>query len=231
MAIDTQFEIRVLNAGFVRLDDCMADDLSVVNSARVSFHNHHDEMEEGDDKLISFLMRNRHGTPFEHNSFRFHVRAPLFVFREWQRHRISSYNEWSARYSELDGTFYIPDRENVRTQVGRPGHYTFEPVEPSLAEWFCEHLEKESRKAFANYKNAIAQGVAKELARCFLPVNIFSEMYWTVNARSMMNFLSLRNSKDAQLEIRLYALAIERFFQTVMPVTYDAFLNNGRIAP
>lgn len=219
----------VLDKGFVRLDDSMADDLSVVNSARVSFNNRHEVMELGDDKLISFLLRNRHGTPFEHNAFRFHVKAPLMVFREWQRHRISSYNEWSARYSELKNEFYIP--EFIRTQVGKPGNYSFETLEGDVADTFKEMIVTHSQRSFDQYRVAMASGIAKEQARLFLPVNIYSEMYWTVNARSLMNFLSLRNADQAMYEIREYARVVEEIFSALMPVTAQAFIDNERIAP
>lgn len=213
----------------------MADDLSVVNSARVSFHKRSDEIDmatDGPDKgLINFLMKNRHGTPFEHNSFRFHVCAPIFVFREWHRHRIASINEWSARYSKLEPRFYIPRGENVRSQVGKPGSYTFEPVNPTLAKGFSQELEDHCLAAFQTYEEALEAGVAKELARLFLPVNIYSEMYWTVNARSLMNFLSLRNHSAAMFEIRQYAEALEVVFSQKMPLTWDAFMTNGRVAP
>ena len=121
--------IPVLDHGFVRLDGCMADDLSVVNAARVSFAQRSEQLDERDHGLIRFLMRERHGTPFEHNAFRFHVKLPIFVMREWARHRIGSFNEWSARYSQLDAEFYIPEPEDVRTQVGKPGAYSFDPVD------------------------------------------------------------------------------------------------------
>ena len=119
--------------GFVRLDASMADDLSVVNSARVSFAKHADEMNDASIALIGFLMREKHGTPFEHNSFRFHIKCPVFVAREWFRHRIGSFNEFSARYSEVGDEFYLPELENVRTQVGKPGSYTFEEMDATDA--------------------------------------------------------------------------------------------------
>jgi thymidylate synthase (FAD) len=222
-------KLGVLNAGFVRLDGCYADDLSVVNSARVSFNKHHEKMEAGDDKLIHFLMKNRHGTPFEQNYFRFHVKAPLFVFREWHRHRIGwSYNEWSARYSELKPEFYIPNE--VRTQTGKPGHYTFEPADKETTINFSEDLEQKSFAAFGAYLNALQLGVAKEQARFFLPVNIYSEMYASCNARSLMHFLALRNHAKAQKEIQQYAVALETFFADRMPITHQAFITN-RVAP
>jgi len=223
--------ISVLDHGYVELEDSMASDLSVVNAARVSFNNHHLKMEEGDDKLIRFLMKNKHGTPFEHNAFRFRIKAPLFVFREWQRHRWSSFNEWSGRYSELKPEFYIPVPKNVRTQTGKPGAYTFEPTRADVAEAFIWRLEKQSNLAFGEYEDAINGGIAKELARLFLPLNIYSEMFWTVNARALMNFLSLRNADTAMFEIREYAEAIEEYFDNEMPVTAQAFVANGRIAP
>ena len=116
--------IEVLDHGFVRLDDAMADDLSVVNGARVSFARRKTEMDESDEALIRFLMRDRHGSPFEHNSFRFHVRCPIFVAREWFRHRVGSFNEFSLRYAKATDDFYIPEAIDVRTQVGKPGAYT-----------------------------------------------------------------------------------------------------------
>src|SRR5512146_51920 len=133
--------IPVLDHGFVRLDDAMADDLSVVNGARVSFARRKTEMDESDEALIRFLMRDRHGSPFEHNAFRFHVRCPIFVAREWFRHRVCSFNEFSMRYAKASDEFYIPAPEDVRTQVGKPGAYTFEPVDAELAEHTREQLQ------------------------------------------------------------------------------------------
>lgn len=229
---DIEDTIPVLdNYGFVRLDALMADDLSVVNSARVSFHTHRDAMGEGDTGLINYLMKNRHGTPFEHNAFRFHVSAPLFIFREWQRHRIGSFNEWSARYSKLESNFYIPTYENIRVRVGKPGHYTYEAASSEVAMAFYQHLLRESHENYRYYDTALKEGIAPEQARFFLPVNIYSEMYWTVNARSLMNFLSLRDAPTAMWEIQQFAKAIKVFFQRAMPVTYAAFVENGRIAP
>src|SRR6187401_2538613 len=202
----TENTIPVLDHGFVRLDDAMASDLSVVNGARVSFARHKAEMDESDEGLIRFLMRDRHGTPFEHNSFRFHIRCPIFVAREWMRHRITSFNEFSLRYAKATDDFYIPELEDVRSQVGKPGAYTFEAVDPELAE----------------------KGVARELARSVLPVGAYTEFYWTVNARSLMNFLSLRNAETAQREIRRYAQACEMFLEQKMPITYAAFVANDR---
>jgi len=229
--VSSEQTIRILDHGFVRLDDAMADDLSVVNGARVSFARHKDEMDASDEGLIRFLMRDRHGSPFEHNAFRFHIRCPIFVAREWFRHRIGSFNEFSLRYAKATDDFYVPDADDVRTQVGKPGAYSFEPVSPELAEETREELKAVYDLAYATYTRLVEQGVARELARSVLPVGAYTQFYWTVNARALMNFVSLRNSEFAQLEIRRYAEAVERFFEQQMPVTHAAFVANNRTAP
>ena len=402
-------EIRVLDHGFVRLDGCMADDLSVVNGARVSFAQRSEEMTDRDAGLIRFLMRERHGSPFEHNAFRFHIKLPIFVMREWARHRIgcltgdaevtfvstngqttpglrktidelwrmwtegeggrrrvvhmrlrildevlgrfgvgrvgdiidkgrqpvyelsladgkaltltanhrvlttrgwapmgkavglqhgnggvsmtqpcslmtnglpvhrpaepgqavvahpvdvagiryvgvrqtydlsvdgpfhnfvangivvhNSFNEWSGRYSQLEPEFYVPEPEDVRTQVGKPGAYSFDPVEPELAEHARDAQRAVYEQAYRTYEDLLERGVAKEIARNVLPVAIYTQFYWTVNARSLMNFLSLRNAEAAQREIRRYAEAVEELFASRMPITHAAFVANERRAP
>jgi thymidylate synthase (FAD) len=223
--------IDVLDHGFVRLDAVVADDLSVVNAARVSFGARVDTMDERNAGLVRFLMRERHGTPFEHNFFRFHIKAPLFVTREWQRHRVGSFNERSGRYSELPDEFYVPAAEDVRTQVGKPGAYTFEPLAAELAEQVRADIEASYAESYRRYQEMLAADVAKEVARTVLPVGLYTEFYWSVNARSLMNFLSLRNAPTAQHEIRLYAEAAERHFERAMPVTHAAFVAQGRTAP
>jgi len=223
--------VAVLDHGFVRLDGALADDLSVANSARVSFGRRKEELDDSDRGLITFLMRERHGTPFEHNAFRFHIRCPIFVAREWFRHRVGSFNEFSLRYARATDDFYVPAAEDVRTQVGKPGAYSFEPVEPELAEETRERLREIYETAYGAYEELVEQGVARELARAVLPVGAYTEFYWTVNARSLMNFLSLRAAEAAQREIRRYAEACETFLAAQMPVTYEAFIANGRLAP
>ena len=223
--------IEVLDHGFVRLDDAMASDLSVVNAARVSFARRKEEMDEGDQGLIRFLLRERHGTPFEHNAFRFHIRAPIFVAREWFRHRVGSFNEFSMRYAKATDEFYVPEPDDVRSQVGKPGAYSFEQVEPGVAETTREQMRAVYEAAYAAYERLVEQGVARELARAVMPVGAYTEFYWTVNARALMNFVSLRAAETAQREIRRYAEACEVFLAEEMPVTYDAFVAAGRTAP
>lgn len=223
--------VRVLDHGFVRLDAAMADDLSVVNAARVSFARRKEVMDESDAGLVRFLMRDRHGTPFEHNAFRFHVRCPIFVAREWFRHRVGSFNEFSMRYAKATDEFYVPEPDDVRSQVGKPGAYSFEPVGAELAERTRAELTEVYERAFAAYERLVELGVARELARSVLPVGAYTEFYWTVNARSLMNFISLRNAETAQREIRRYAEACETFLASRMPITYEAFVANARTAP
>ena len=223
-----------VSGGFVRLDAAMADDISVVNAARVSFaRNDADksELSEADKGLINFLMRERHGTPFEHNSFRLHIKCPIFVAREWFRHRIGSFNEFSARYSEVPNEFFAPAVDEVRGQVGKPGAYSFEPLEPEIAKDVTTWIADWNDQSYALYKEMIEAGVAKELARVVLPVSMYTQFYWTVNARALMNFLSLRTHETAQYDIRQYANAVYEIVAAEMPVTFEAWEKNGRITP
>ena len=404
--------IDVLDHGFVRLDGVLADDLSVANAARVSFARRKTELDDSDEGLIRFLMRDRHGTPFEHNAFRFHIRCPIFVAREWFRHRIgcltgdtevtfvdtnghthmrktveelwrmwdagehdrrcvrrmrvraldeetnefgaahicdvidkgvqpvyrltladgkeitltenhrllsddgwmlmrdavglagegesatatrecrlvangvplllrdrevpsrrgqrlsghhvrvvsvqyvglrqtydlsiegpwqnfvangivvhNSFNEFSMRYAKATDDFYVPSPGDVRSQVGKPGAYTFEPVDPALAEQARDELQAVYEHAYGAYERLVEAGVARELARAVIPVGAYTQFYWTVNARAVMNFVSLRAAEAAQLEIRRYADAVEALFAEHMPVTHAAFVANDRTAP
>jgi thymidylate synthase (FAD) len=185
-------EVAVLDHGFVRLDGTMADDLSVVNAARVSFGKRRMQMEDADHKLIEYLLRAKHGSPFEHNAFRFHIKAPIFVFREWQRHRIASYNEMSGRYVRFENPdFYLPNEFRQRVEGSKPGAYQFE-------KWAGNQQQAKSltmrhyQDSVDLYNHYVDNGMATEHARLVLPAALYSEMYWTANARSIMNFLSLR---------------------------------------
>jgi thymidylate synthase (FAD) len=170
-------------------------------------------------------------TPFEHNSFRFHIRAPIFVAREWFRHRVGSFNEFSMRYARATDDFYVPEPEDVRSQVGKPGAYSFEPVDDELAERTREELREVYDHAYEVYERLVEAGVARELARSVMPVGAYTEFFWTVNARALMNFVSLRAAETAQREIRRYADAVEQFFAQKMPVTHAAFVAANRVAP
>jgi thymidylate synthase (FAD) len=222
--------VPVLDRGFVALDGALATDLAVVNGARVSFNQASQELAERDAGLIRFLMRNGHGSPFEHGYFRFLIKAPLFVVREHHRHRAGhSYNEWSGRYSKMEPEFYVPD--NVRAQVGKPGAYRFEPVDEETREAARAEIEQNAIRAFQTYERLIERGVAKEVARSVLPLSTYTKYYWSCNPRSLMHFCSLRNHEDAQFEIRQYAAAAESFLERLMPITHAAFVDAGRVAP
>jgi thymidylate synthase (FAD) len=221
---------QVLDKGFLALDAALASDLAVVNGARVSFNRESEEMSEREEGLIRFLMRDRHGSPFEHGYFRFIVKAPLFVVREHHRHRAGhSYNEWSGRYSKIDAEFYVP--EYVRRQVGKPGAYSFEPVDEATRETTRREIEQAAAHAFATYERLLAEGLAREVAHSVLPLATYTKYYWSCNPRSLMHFCSLRNHEAAQYEIREYAGAAESFLAELMPVTHAAFVESGRVAP
>lgn len=215
--------------GTVELETHNASDLAVVNAARVSFAKHSQWYSDTDQKVLRFLMKEKHGTPFEHNYFRWHVRAPMIVFWEWVRHRMASYNVESARYVEMRPHFYYPDK--ARVQKGKPGNYWFEDGTKEQTQWLQDELLYHSRRAFDKYEQAINMGIAKEQARLFIPTNLYVEFYFSCNARSLMNFLELRNDSHAMFEIAEYARAVEFLWARVMPDTAKAFIENGHTAP
>jgi thymidylate synthase (FAD) len=214
----------------VQLIESMADDLHIVRAAKVSTEGSKSLETEASDKLIGYLMRNRHASPFEHSTFTFFVHAPIFVTREMLRHRWSSFNEESGRYRELNPDFYYPkDPERPLQQVGKTGDYQFITAE-HLREETLDHFDEVYDVAWNAYKTMLEKGVAKEVARMVLPVGLYSNLYFTLNARSLMNFLSLRTANDAQWEIRYIASQMEYFFKDIMPVTFNAWVLNGRQA-
>ncbi|MFM8240602.1 MAG: FAD-dependent thymidylate synthase, partial [Actinomycetota bacterium] len=188
--------------------------------------------------LINYLMRDRHGTPFEHTSLTYFVSAPIFVFREFMRHRIASYNEESGRYRELRPVFYLPGPDRNLVQQGKPGAYEFVPGTPEQHRIVVEQTEASCRQAYAAYQEMLAAGVAREVARIVLPVTTYSSMYVTMNARALMNFLSLRTKHPGshfpsfpQREIEMVADLMEAEWAALMPITHEAFAANGRVAP
>lgn len=221
-----------------------AADSDVLYAARVSTLGEQSlgdvgtEVSERDRGLIRYLMRDRHGSPFEHNSFTFYVEAPIFVFREFMRHRIASYNEESGRYREMRPIFYVPGEDRKLIQKGKPGAYDFYEGTAEQHEIVQREYQETSRAAFESYQRMLNAGVAREVARGVLPLTLFSSMYVTMNARSMMNFLSLRTQRDGtrfpsfpQREIEMVAEKMEAFFAEKMPLTYEAFNEGGRVAP
>lgn len=232
MNSEMQTYYDVLDHGFVELIDYMGSDLDAVNAAKVSFAAKKDEMDESCIGLINYLVKNRHATPFEHCVFKFRIKAPIFVTREWMRHRWSSFNEMSMRYYQPEHIdYYIPAFNNIRKQVGKPGAYSFEEIsDPEIKEKFYSIAQQTVVDADISYYKLIELGIAKEIARCVLPVTQYTEFIWTVNARSLINFISLRNDSNAQYEINEYAKIIEDIFAKKMPVTHEAFEKSGRVA-
>jgi thymidylate synthase (FAD) len=212
-------ERRVLDAGFMRLVDFMGGDVAVVQAARVSY-GQGSKGPEKDRKLIHFLMKNHHDTPFEMALFKFHVKCPIFVARQWFRHRWSSFNEISGRYTELAYEFYLPER--VRRQMAK--NYEFEEsFDDAENARLRSQLDAHFQRSFALYAELLEKGVAKEEARIVLPLSLYTEFYWGVNARALMNFLRLRAERHAQYEIRVYAEAALEMFRERMPWTCEAF--------
>lgn len=208
-----------------------ASDLDVCRAAWVSQAGDEavekDATEERQRGLINFLYRNRHMSPFEHGSFTFFVKCPIFVAREFHRHRTFSYNEVSGRYTELKPQFYIPPANRAMRQTGKVGAYTFERGTNEQIAIVTKKMESNSAAAWYNYKEMLAAGVAKEVARMVLPLNIFTSFYATCNPRNLMQFLDLRTDKQAMYEIACVAHDMSDIFRQQMPMTYEAW-NNAR---
>jgi thymidylate synthase (FAD) len=227
----------------VELVRASASDADVVFAARVSTVGEQSLADVDADPtqasgLINFLMRERHGSPFEHNSMTFFVRAPIFVWREHMRHRIASYNEESGRYRELLPVFYIPSRDRHIIQVGKAGAYEFLEGTSEQYEIIESQMKQACISAYEAYQRMLEAGVAREVARMVLPVSIYSSAYVTMNARALMNFLSLRRKSDdshfpsyPQREIEMVAELYEQAWAELMPLSHDAFIRNGRVAP
>lgn len=216
-------KIDVLNGGFVRLVDHMGNDLSVVRSARVSYDADWREGDEKkDEKLIAYLMKNKHTSPFESVQFTFEVKAPIFVFRQWHRHRTWAYNEISARYTELDEGFYVPEVEQITTQHTSNKQMRTDEQHPRSPELqarmklACDH-------SFYVYREMIDAGVPRELARSVLPVAAYSRMFASVNLHNLFHFLRLRLHEHAQYEIRVYAEAMLTLIEPIVPVAVAEF--------
>jgi thymidylate synthase (FAD) len=215
-------EIKVLDHGFVRLVETMGGDAGVVEAARVSYAGT-SKGEEKDRKLITYLLQHQHMTPFEHAVFKFHVKCPIFVARQWFRHRFAAYNEISYRYTEIKDDFYVPSVWRVQDIKNKQGSVTAPTLDNAA---LTRSLKESIDKAKAAYSEMLKAGVAREMARMVLPVNLYTEFYWTVNSRSLMNFLSLRADTHAQWEIQQFAEALAETFSAKMPWTYSAFLSH-----
>jgi thymidylate synthase (FAD) len=229
MSGDARWEIPCLDHGFVALVDCMprlvpegkTGDFAIVQAARVSYGQGTKQVSE-DRGLVRYLMRHRHSTPFEMVEFKFHIAMPIFVARQWIRHRTANVNEYSARYSIVPDRFYRPDVESVRKQSKSNRQGGDEPIEAGTAEEFLGLLER----AEAHYKEYLAlteKGVARELARAALPVSVYTEWYWKCDLHNIFHFLSLRMDPHAQLEIQVFARAMYELMKPIVPVSCEAF--------
>lgn len=216
--------INVLNHGHVRLVDHMGDDLSIVRNARVSYDAEWRAGEDkgGDTKLINYLYKNHHNTPFESVTVTFDVKAPIFVLRQWHRHRTQSYNELSARYRELPTEFYIPELDQITTQSTDNKQMRTDEVHPH-ARVIRNAIVRENSNAFGTYKELLKQGCPRELARSVLPVGTYSHMFATMNLHNLFGFLRERLHPHAQYEIRVYAEAMLKLIEPIVPVAVAAF--------
>ena len=221
---------KILDHGFVTLEEHFGDDLTIANAARQSYNKRKERLDAADIGLINYLIEHRHGSPLEMVNFRFLVKCPISVMREWIRHRMASYNERSGRYTKLDPEFYVPHQ--FRQQVGKKGNYYHIAMDDIELTERCQSLMNHAyMECYQTYDNLIAKGVAKEQARNVLPVGIYTQFAWNVNLRSLFNFLSLRTDERAMWEIRQYANSIEGMVKIVVPHAWNAWNENGRSNP
>lgn len=242
--------MQVLDKGSLGLLGMLGDDYTIAKAAWVSYGKQdRDTDSEAVGKVINFMMKHKHGTPFEHVVFQFHVKAPIFVAREWFRHRIGSFNEISGRYVTFEPEFYVPDQFRVKSETNKQGSIV--PTD----DWFSHNkgyginamgpdsfrsawnnvsndlLDKSYRESYNAYKALLDGGVANELARLTMPVGMYTQWWWTVNLRSLFNFMALRSEETAQWEIRQYSEALEQIVQKQIPMAYNTWVSNGRVAP
>jgi len=218
-------EFKVLDKGFVRLIDYMGSDSSIVQAARVSYGEGTKKVTE-DRGLIRYLMRHKHTTPFEMVEFKFHVKLPIFVARQWIRHRTANVNEYSGRYSIMKEEFYMPERSDIRYQstVNKQGR-SEEEVPDSLKQEILDYLKSNQEETYGRYMKYVDQGLARELARISLPLSLYTEWYWKIDLWNLFHFLHLRMDPHAQKEIRDYGLVMSDIVKTVTPMAHEAFMD------
>jgi len=228
---------KILDKGFVRVIDYMGDDSSIVQAARVSYGKGTKKLNE-DKNLINYLLSHRHSTPFEMNEIKFHVKLPIFVARQWIRHRTANVNEYSARYSILESEFYLPHQKNIQAQAKSNNQGREDLLNDRETKEYLELIKKNSRLGFKDYRQLLNEnddgkiinqnktGVARELARMVLPLNTYTEWYWKIDLHNLMHFLSLRFDHHAQYEIRVYAEKMLEILKKWVPVTYEAFVTH-----
>lgn len=228
----------VLDKGMIGLDEWMGSDHKIARMAWVSYGKQ--DSDRPIEGVINYMMTHKHGSPFEHVAFTFYVKCPLFVAREWMRHRIGSYNEISGRYVKFEPEFYVPDTFRVKGSTNKQGSVFPDDDWARSNDWisvadFDESMRQDLTNlynlVYDRYLEFLDSGVANEQARMVLPVGLYTQYFWTVNLRALLNFLNLRNADNAQWEIREFAKAIESIVSDLVPITYEAWVNNGRVAP
>ncbi len=215
-----RIEEKILDHGFVALIDVMGDDDAIVQAARVSYGK--GTKKKSDDRaLIRYLMRCRHTSPFEQVEFKFHVKLPIFVARQWVRHRTASLNECSGRYSEMPNECYLPEsgRMQKQSKINKQGS----GVQLENAEHFIQQMKNEQDDVFNNYNSYIDEDLSRELARINLPLSTYTQWYWKMDLHNLLHFLNLRMDEHAQWEIRTYADAIYRLIKPIVPLSCEAF--------
>ena len=228
--------IPILDHGFIRVVDYMGDDTSIVQAARVSYGKGTKKVST-DAGLIKYLMRHWHSTPFEMCEIKYHVKLPIFIARQWIRHRTANVNEYSARYSILDKEFYLPSKENLAAQSQSNRQGRGDVLEGDQANEVLDLLKKDAERTYENYETMLNErydgsvidekkyGLARELARMNLTLNTYTQWYWKTDLLNLLNFLSLRADSHAQYEIRAYADAMLNTVKKWVPITYEAFMD------
>jgi thymidylate synthase (FAD) len=216
-------EIKVLDHGFVRLVDYMGGDARIVQTARVSYGQGTKTLRE-DAGLIDYLLRHQHTSPFEHVVFEFHCKMPIFVARQWIRHRTARLNEISGRYSVMSSEFYLPPREQIKLQsIDNKQGRNPEDVPVELQDKVLDLLKRDQEATYKNYEELLNDNIARELARINLPLSMYTEWYWQMDLKNLFHFLKLRMDAHAQWEIQEYGRAIAKIVQAVCPLAYDSF--------
>ena len=228
---------KVLDHGFNRVIDYMGDDSSIVQAARVSYGKGTKKLTQ-DKSLIYYLLSHKHSTPFEMNEIKFHIKLPIFVARQWIRHRTANVNEYSARYSILDEEFYIPKIGDIKPQSQQNNQGRSGEIDKNLGKHYISLMRENAKINFSSYHHLLnldedgeildekRSGIARELARMVLPLNSYTQWYWKIDLHNLMHFLSLRFDPHAQYEIRVYADVMIEILKKWVPLTYDAFVKN-----
>jgi len=218
-------DTKVLDKGFVKIVDVMGNDSSIVESARVSYSKG-TKTKRKDDKLINYLLTNKHWTPFEMVVFKFHVKLPIFVARQWMRHRAGTFNEISARYSEMENQFYIPELTRMQKQSSENKQGSGEQLDYEYKKLCNSIIKRTCESSFKEYETLLKLGLSRELSRIVLPVNLYTEFYWKVDLRNLFNFISLRSDNHAQYEIKQYSDVILDKIKHFVPVAFESYINN-----